>query len=107
EYNLKPQSSELTINELSELGKVFGNVIIDKQILEQNIRSSLRDSNQITLLDVIEKHPLQQGLPELFGYFGVLNHFQHKTINAEKQQPIDFDVEQKKRILIPEIIISR
>ena len=92
---------------MNELGKVFSNIIIDKKILEQNIKSSLRDSSQITLSDVIAKHPLQQGLPELFGYFGVLNNFQHKTINAEKQQPIDFDVEHQKRILIPEIIISR
>lgn len=107
EYTLKPTSSELNINDLNELGKVFSNIIIDKKILEQNIKSSLRDSSQITLSDVIAKHPLQQGLPELFGYFGVLNNFQHKTINAEKQQPIDFDVEHQKRILIPEIIISR
>ncbi len=107
EYTLKPTSSELNINDLTELGKVFGKIIIDKEILEQNIRSALRDNSQITLFDVITKHPLQQGLPELFGYFGVLNHFQHKTINADKQQPIDFDVEHKKRILIPEIIISK
>ena len=107
EYTLKPTSSELNINDLSDIGKVFGNIIIDKKMLEQNIRTALRDKNQITLSDVITKHPLQQGLPELFGYFGVLNHFKHKTINADKQQPIDFDVEHKKRILIPEIIISK
>ena len=107
EYTLKPTSSELNINDLSELGKVFGNIIIDKKMLEQNIRSALRDNSLITLFEVIAKHPLQQGLPELFGYIGVLNHFQHTTINTDKQQPIDFDVEHKKRILIPEIIISR
>lgn len=107
EYTLKPTTSELNINDLDELGKVFGNIIIDKKKLEQNIRSFLKDNSQITLSDVIAKYPLQQGLPELFGYFGVLNHFQHKTINAEKQQPIEFDIEHQKRILIPEIIISR
>ncbi len=107
EYTLKPISSELNINDLNELGKIFGNVIIDKKILEQNIRTALRDNGQVSLSEVIAHNPLQKGLPELFGYFGVLNHFKHKTINAEKQQPIDFDVEHKKRILIPEIIISR
>lgn len=107
EYTLKPKSSDLNINDFNELEKVFGSIIIDKKILEQNIRTSLRDKSQITLSEVITIHPLQQGLSELFGYFGVLNHFPHKTINADKQQPIDFDVEHKKRILIPEIIISR
>ena len=107
EYKIKPISSELNINDLNELGKVFSNVIIDKKILEQNIRTALRNNGQVSLSEVIAHNPLQKGLPELFGYFGVLNHFKHKTINAEKQQPIDFDVEHKKRILIPEIIISR
>ena len=107
EYKLKPTSSDLNISDLNELRKIFGNVIIDKKMLEQNIRSALRDNSQITLSDVIAKFPLQQGLPELFGYFGVLNHFKHKTINESKQQPINFDLRNNKRILIPEIIISR
>jgi hypothetical protein len=82
-------------------------MVIDRKEIEQNIRESLKRQSQITLFDVITQHPLKQGLPELFVYFGVLSHFQHKMINEDKQQAIAFDNEHNKCILVPEIIISR
>lgn len=107
EYNIKPESLTLSINDFEELGKVFGNMVVDRKVIEQNIRESLKGQSQITLFDVITQHPLKQGLPELFVYFGVLSHFRHKTINEDKQQAIAFDNEHNKCILVPEIIISR
>lgn len=107
EYNIKPESLTLSINDFEELGKVFGNMVVDRKVIEQNIRESLKEQSQITLSDVITQHPLKQGLPELFVYFGVLSHFQHKSINEDKQQAIAFDNEHNKCILVPEIIISR
>lgn len=107
EYNIKPESLTLSINDFEELGKVFGNLIIDRKAIEQNIRESLKEQSQITLSDVITQHPLKHGLPELFVYFGVLSHFQHKSINEDKQQAVVFDDEHNKCIIIPEIIISR
>lgn len=106
EYTLKPESSVLSIEELSELGKVFGNVIINKKKLEQNIKEILKSQSQTTLFDVIVQNPIKQGLPELFAYFSILNKFSHKTVNENKPQPIMFDYENNKRIQIPEIIIS-
>lgn len=107
QYNLNPESSNLSIEEFGELGKILGNKAIDRKQLEMNIRETLKSQGQTTLLDVIVQHPLKQGLPELFAYLGILSHFQHKTVNEEKHQAIVFDDEQKKRIVIPEIIISR
>lgn len=107
EYNIKPESLTLSINDFEELGKIFWNMVIDRKVIEQNIRESLKGQSQITLFDVITQHPLKQGLPELFVYFGVLSHFQHKMINEDKQQAIAFDNEHNKCILVPEIIISR
>ncbi|MCQ2211047.1 MAG: DUF3375 domain-containing protein [Paludibacteraceae bacterium] len=105
EYTLKPESSVLSIEELSELGKVFGNVIINKKELEHNIKQILNNQSQTTLVDVITQNPLKQGLSELFAYFSILNKFQH-TVNEKKLQPIMFDYENNKQIQIPEIIIS-
>lgn len=107
EYELKPESLTLSINDFGELGKVFGNVAIDRKKLERNIRETLKGQSQTTLFDVIVQHPLEQGLPELFAYFGILNHYQRKSINEVKQQAVVFDTEHNKRILIPEIIISK
>lgn len=106
EYDFIPASEDLSIDELEELGKVFGNVYIDRKVMENNIREAMRGKSQVTLSDVVEQNPLKQGLPELFAYFGALNHFPHKTVNEYKYHSIVFDYENNKRIRIPEIIIS-
>lgn len=106
EYSFKPVSDVLSINDFGELGKVFGNVYIDRKLLEKNIRETMKGKSQVTLSDVVEQHPLKQGLPELFAYFGALSQFSHKTVNEDKSQTVMFDFENNKRIRIPEIIIS-
>lgn len=106
EYDAIPETDAISIEELSELGKVFGNVYVDRKVLVRNIREAMKDKSQVTLQDVVEQFPLKQGLPELFAYLGALGQIQHKTVNEERRQAIVFDHENNKRIRIPEIIIS-
>ena len=106
EYLFKPEDNNLSIEELEELGKVLGNVYIDRKVLEKNILEALKDRSQVTLSDVIELYPLKHGLSELFAYFATLSRFPHKSVNEIKSQAIVFDHENNKRIRIPEIIIS-
>lgn len=107
EYNQQPEDYVLDLDSLNEIGKVFGNVVIDRKIIEHNLREVLKNKGQTTIAEVIRLHPLNQGLPELFAYFSVLNQFSHKTINEVRQEAIIFDENQKKRIIIPEIIVSQ
>ena len=106
EYLFKPEDNNLSIEELGELGKVLGNVYIDRKVLEKNILEAMKGRSQVTLSDVIELFPLKHGLPELFAYFAALGRFPHKSVNEVKSQAIVFDHENNKRIRIPEIIIS-
>ena len=105
EYTQRPEIKAISLDELNELGKVFSNITIDRKALEKNIRGILSERGQTTISDIIQQHPLRKGLPELFAYFGVLSRF--KSTCTDKQQSITFDATQNKRIIIPEIIISR
>ena len=107
EYSQMPELNTVSLEELGELGKVFGNIAVDRKVLEKKIKGILNERGQTTMSEIVKQYPLEKGLPELFAYFGVLNHFPHKSINTEKHQFIVFDYEHNKRILIPEIIISR
>jgi hypothetical protein len=107
EYNQQPENCVLDFDSLNEISKVFTNVVIDRKVIEHNLREVLNNKGQTTIAEVVSLHPLNQGLPELFAYFSVLNHFSHKTINEDKQEAIIFDESQKKRIIIPEIIVSQ
>lgn len=106
EYTMKPEINVLSIDDLNELGKVFGKIAVDRKMLEKNIRNILNERGQTTISDIVNKYPLKQGLSELFAYFSVLSRFSHKTINTEKYQYIVFDAVQNKQIIIPEIIVS-
>ena len=107
EYNQQLENEMLDFDSLNEIGKVFGNVVIDRKIIEHNLREVLKNKGQTTIAEVVSLHPLNQGLPELFAYFSVLKQFSHKTINEDKQEAIIFDENPKKRIIIPEIIVSQ
>lgn len=106
EYAFNPEFGTLSIDDFEELGKVFGNIHIDRKELVKNIRETMKDKGQVTLSDVVEQYPLKHGLPEFFAYLVVLKQFPHYSVNEDKHQAIVFDYENDKRILIPEIIIS-
>lgn len=80
---------------------------IDKELLRKRIKDILKEKTQTTLLDVVENYGgLEKGLPELFGYIGIVKEFKH-IINFDKTQSIVFDPENRKQIKIPEIILTK
>ncbi|RXP60874.1 DUF3375 domain-containing protein [Lutibacter sp. HS1-25] len=106
-YKEKPQVANEDITSSNHLSKLFSQSNIDKEMLRKRIKDILKEKSQTTLFDVVENHGgLEKGLPELFGYIGIVKEFKH-SINLEKTQNIVFDVENKKQIKIPEIILTK
>lgn len=106
-YLNKPEIADDDITSSDHLEKLFSQSNIDKDLLRKRIRDILKEKSQTTLLDVVENYGgLEKGLPELFGYIGIVKEFKH-IISADKMQSIVFDIENRKRIKIPEIILSK
>lgn len=106
-YTNKPQIADEDITSSNHLSKLFSQSNIDKELLRKRIKDLLKEKYQTTLLDVVENYGgLEKGLPELFGYIGIVNEFKH-IINSEKTQSIVFDAENRKQIKIPEIILTK
>jgi hypothetical protein len=107
EYKNKPKIATTNLDDFVNLGKVFNLSAIDKKELRKRIKNILQEKSQATILDIVDNQGgITKGLPELFGYIGVVKDFKH-TINADKTQTILFDKENKKVIQIPEIILTR
>ncbi len=51
-----------------EVQVLFSQIVIDKAKLAAHIRHALQNRNQITLLALLEMHPLEHGLAELVSY---------------------------------------
>lgn len=106
-YNNKPKIADEDITASNHLEKLFSQSNIDKELLRKRIKDILKEKSQTTLFDLVENYGgLKKGLPELFGYIGIVKEFKH-IINPEKTQNIIFDAEIGKHIKIPEIILTR
>lgn len=106
-YKTNPKLAEEDILHSNNLHKLFNLSTIDKELLRKRIKNVLREKSQTTIAEVIESFGgIERGLPELFGYIGIVKEFKH-SISPDKKQRIEFDIENKKSILIPEIILNR
>ncbi|WP_341220679.1 DUF3375 domain-containing protein [Polaribacter atrinae] len=106
-YTDKPVVANEDIITSKQLGKLFSQSTIDKNVLRKRIKDILKTKTQATLSEIVKNQGgLEKGLPELFGYIGIVNEFKH-TINLEKSQSIVFDAKNKKQIKIPEIIFTK
>lgn len=106
-YMDKPKIADEDITSSNHLGKLFSQSIVDKELLRKRIKDILKEKSQTTLLDVVENYGgLEKGLPELFGYIGVIKEFKH-FVSPDKTQSIMFDSANKKQINIPEIILTK
>lgn len=106
-YKNKPKIANEDITSSNHLVKLLSQSNIDKELLRKRIKDILKEKSQTTLLDVVEYYGgLDKGLPELFGYIGIVKEFKH-VINPDKTQSIVFDSENGKQIKIPEIILTK
>ncbi len=106
-YESNPELADASLESANHLDKLFSQSNIDKNMLRGRIKAVLNEKSQATLHQIIElNNGIEKGLPELFGYLGIVKEFKH-TINEEKQQRIIFNIEQNKSITIPEIIITK
>lgn len=106
-YTNKPQIADEDITSSNHLSKLFLQSNIDKELLRKRINDILKEKSQATLLDIVENYGgLEKGLPELFGYIGIVKEFKH-IINSDKTQSIVFDSENRKQIKIPKIILTK
>lgn len=106
-YTNKPEMADGDITSSHNLNKLFLQSNIDKELIRKRIKDILKEKSQTTLLDVVESYGgLENGLPELFGYIGVVKEFKH-IISVNKTQSIVFDVKNRKQIKIPEIILTK
>jgi hypothetical protein len=106
-YTTKPKLADEDITHSNHLSKLFSQFNIDKDILRKRIKDILKAKSQTTIYEVIETYGgIEKGLPELFGYIGIVKEFKY-YINMEKTQRVIFDIENGKSILIPEIILTK
>lgn len=68
---VKPRISNIRLqagDEDLDAAALYDQVVVDKALIAQHIRQSLQVQSQISLAELCQRHPLQQGLAELLTY---------------------------------------
>jgi hypothetical protein len=88
---------------------LFSQFIIDKAALAQHVRQSLQQRTQITLAELLDIRPLQQGLAELVAYLSLAAEPGHAVIDDTVQDSVAWvsRAGQHKQARLPRVIFSR
>ena len=68
---VKPRIANIRLeegNEEVDSSALYEQVVVDKAAIAQHIRQSLQAQSQVSLRELCQQHPLQQGLAELLAY---------------------------------------
>ena len=88
---------------------LFDRVYIDKERLAGHIRRALQRCSQISLSEILELHPLEQGLAELVAYLGLASEDACAVIDDGRRQRIVWtdDTGCSRQATLPLIVFAR
>jgi len=108
---LRPQIEEepLTGEEDVPYDALFNSVYVDKARLEANIRQALQDRAQISLDELVQRHPLEQGLAELVTYFSLAAEDDDAIIDDTQRKTLRWtdEGEHSRQATLPLVIFCR
>ncbi|MBW6512045.1 MAG: DUF3375 domain-containing protein [Desulfuromonadaceae bacterium] len=109
---LKPLIAELALDDGEveiDTAALYAQVVVDKAELARNIRQALQGRNQVSLGEVVAKHPLRNGLAELVTYLHLAGEWSQKVVDEQQQEQVSWqtDTGATRRASMPRIILLR
>jgi len=88
---------------------LYDQVTIDKPRLKAQIRQLLQNRPQVTLAEVVAKHPLQQGLAELVAYLSIAGSDRHALFDDDHPERVGWqdDDGRLRQANLPRVIFTR
>ncbi len=113
---LKPMIADIALKDGEEdvdPAALYGQVVVDKARLSHHIRHALQERAQITLRELIEGQPLQQGLAELVAYLQLGSETFKTVVDESIDEHIAWDatardgVSSRRQARLPRVIFVR
>ena len=92
---------------------LFDQMVVDKARLTRHIRHALQDRAQITLAELVDTEPLQQGLAELVAYLQLGSETFSAVVDEDTLEPIRWQsvaadgLTRSRRARLPRVIFMR
>lgn len=88
---------------------LYAQVVVDRAELLRHLRQALQDRTQISLAEVIQRHPLRHGLAELLIYLQLAGDWSQTAVDEEHQDLIEWPTDDGtiRRARLPRIVFLR
>ena len=88
---------------------LYAQVVVDRAELNRNIRQELQSRSQISLAEVVSRHPLRHGLAELVAYLQLAGDWPKTAVDDEVQEKVSWQSETgvKRQATLPRIILLK
>lgn len=88
---------------------LYGHVVIDRAELAAHIRRELQSRSQVSLGEVIARHPLRHGLTELVAYLQLAAEWPETAVDDEVQDQVSWQSEEDvtRQATLPRILFVR
>jgi len=101
----KVQEAEVVHLDLSDL---LQTPVVDKKQLWQRVAQQLRHQSQVTLAQVCEQHPIEQGLAEVVTYLQMAAENDKAVIDDDKQELLYWQMDNKQyQVKVPQVIFLK
>jgi flagellar motility protein MotE (MotC chaperone) len=109
---LRPLLAETVLDEGDaevDTAVLYGQVVVDRAELNRNIRQELQDRSQISLGEVVSRHPLRHGLAELVTYLQLAGEWPKTAVDDDEQEQVNWqsDAGVMRQATLPRIILLR
>ncbi len=95
-----------------DISALYKQVEIDRAKLNSNIRRELQESSQISLAEVINRHPLRHGLTELVAYLHLVGDWKTVAVDEKTKEEVEWTAntngnETLRKASLPRILLLR
>jgi len=109
---LKPLIAEMALAEGDadvDTAALYAQVVVDRAELSRNIRQELQNRSQISLAEVVARHPLRHGLTELLAYLQLATAWPKTAVDDSVQERVSWQLETgiRRQATLPRIILLR
>ena len=109
---LKPLIAKMALDEGDadvDTAALYAQVVVDRAELARNIRQELQGRSQISLAEVVTRHPLRNGLAELVAYLQLAGEWPKKAVDDEVQEQVSWKLKTgvMRKATLPRIILLK
>ncbi len=94
--------------EVLDLSALLQAPVVDKKQLWQRVEQQLRHQSQVTLAQVCEQHPIEQGVAEVVTYLQMAAESEKAVMDDEKQEVLYWqNADKRYQVKVPQVIFLR